>query len=228
MRHLLILTIFTSLPVFLSAQTVEADAVPRPVARPAPVAPAVASAAAKPGELRGTVITREHFKPLTGKQRWTLYWRQTYWSPGPYVSAFGIAGSDQYSNQPYEWGQGFDAYMKRAGDNLARQAMRGSIEAAGAAALKQDVRYVKCGCKGVLKRTVYAIGMNFATLNEKGAYRPAYARFAGALGAPFIADTWMPAGYRNWNSNLRDGGLNLAYTAAFNVIREFFPLKKKT
>jgi hypothetical protein len=192
-----------------------------------PVAPAVEDNSVKPGILWGTVITRDQFKPLTGAQRWRLYWRQTYWTPGIYFASFGIAASDQRHNEPYQWGQGFEAYMKRAGNQFARLAMQNSIEAAGAAALKQDVRYVKCGCKGVFKRSAYAIAMNFVTLNEQGKYRPAYAHYAGAIGAQYIANTWMPDGYRNWNTTLRDGGLQLAFNAGFNIVREFIPARRK-
>ena len=189
--------------------------------------PLVADAGTRPGILWGTVITRDQFKPLSGAQRWGLYWRQTYWSPGIYFASFGIAASDQRHNEPYQWGQGFESYMKRAGNQFARLAMQDSIEAAGAAALKQDVRYVKCGCKGTLKRVAYAIGMEFVALNEQGKFRPAYARYAGAVGSQYIANTWMPDGYRNWNTTLRDGGLQLAFNAGFNLIREFVPGKKK-
>jgi len=221
MRRLFILTLCAAFSSCLSAQASE------DVPTPAPAAPSVSDSATKPSMLWGTVIARDQFKPLTGEQRWGLYWRQTYWTPGPYFAAFGIAAADQRNNQPYEWGQGFDAYMKRAGNQFARSAIQDSIEAAGAAALKQDVRYVKCRCTGVFKRTAYAIGVNFVTLNEKGNFVPAYARYAGAIAAPYIANTWMPAGYRNWNTSLRDGGLQLAFNSAFNVIREFIPMKKK-
>jgi len=93
--------------------------------------------------------------------------------------------------------------------------------------LKQDVRYVKCTCTGIFRRAVYAVAMNFVTLNQDGKYRPSYAHYAGAIGAQYIANTWMPDGYRNWDTNLRDGGIQLAFNAAYNLVREFFPTKKK-
>jgi hypothetical protein len=164
---------------------------------------------------------------MVGKQRWDFYWRQTYWRPGPYFAAFAIAAADQHQNDPFQWGQGFSAYIKRAANEFGRHAARQSIEAAAAAALGQDVRYVKCGCRGLMKRTAYAVGMNFATLNGDANYRPAYARFAGAVGGQYLANLWMPAGYRNWNTSLRDGGFQLAFNAAFNIVREFMPVKKK-
>jgi len=180
----------------------------------------------RPGILWGTVITRDQFAPLTNRQRWDLYWRQAFWSPSIYVASLGIAAYGQRNNDPYQWGQGFDAYVKRAANEYGRLAIQDTIEAAGAAALKQDVRYVKCQCRGTLRRVAYAIGMNFVTLNEQGKYRPAYAHYAGAIGAQYIGNTWMPNGYRNWDTNLRDGGLQLAFNAGFNIVREFFPSKR--
>lgn len=181
----------------------------------------------KPGMFWGTVITRSQFSPLTGEQRWGLYWRQAYWTPGVYFRATGIAALDQNKNVPAEWGQGFSGYMKRVGNEFGRAALQDSLEAAGAAALQQDVRYVKCECKGVLKRTAYAIGANFVTLNKKGRWEPAYARLGATVGAEYIANAWMPPGYRNWNTSLRDAGLQFAFGSAFNIIREFVPMKKK-
>jgi hypothetical protein len=196
-------------------------------ALPAPTTPAADESATKPGMLWGTVITRGQFKPLTGKQRWELYWRQTFFSPGTYLAAMGIAASDQRNNDPYQWGQGGEAYAKRAANQFGRLALQNSIEAGGAALLKQDVRYVKCSCTGFFKRAGYAVAMNFVTLNREGKYRPAYAHYAGAVGAQYIANTWMPDGYRNWDTTLRDGGVQLAFSAGFNLLREFLPAKKK-
>jgi hypothetical protein len=187
---------------------------------------AVAGTPAKPGAVWRTITTKDGYQPLTRSQRWELYWRGTYWTPAPYFAALSVAAQDQYLNQPREWGQGFDGYLKRAGDQFARLTMQSSIEAAAAAVLKQEVRYVKCGCTGTLKRAAYSVGMIFATLNDAGEYRPAYARFAGAVGAQFIGNTWTPRGYRNWDTTLRDGGLQLGFAAGFNLVREFLPKKK--
>jgi hypothetical protein len=104
--------------------------------------------------------------------------------------------------------------------------VRTSLEAAGAAALGHDVRYIKCPCTGVFKRFSWAIGANFVTLNREGRWTPSYAKLGAAVGTQYIGDTWMPPGYRNWNTLLRDAGMQITYSSIFNVIKEFYPSKK--
>jgi hypothetical protein len=65
------------------------------------------------------------------------------------------------------------------------------------------------------------------TLNKNGRWVPAYARLGAAVAAQYIGNTWMPQGYRNWNTSLRDGVGQFAFGGAFNLVREFIPLKKK-
>ncbi len=210
MRTILLLAISTLPPLTLSGQ------------QAATATPAVSL---KPGMLWGTVIKREEFKPLTGQQRWDLYWRQTFWTPGVYFRAAAIGALDQNKNIPSEWGQGWDAYSKRVANDFGRAALQDTFEAGGAALLHEDVRYIRCGCKGWLRRTGYAIGTNFVTLNRNGHWEPAYARLGSAVGAEYLANTWMPDGYRNWNTSLRDGALQFAFGGLFNILREFAPLK---
>ncbi len=173
-----------------------------------------------------TSITRAEFRPLTGGERWSLYWRETFGSPGLYFASFGIASGDQRNHQPAQWGQGFGPYMQRTANEFARLTLEESITAGGAALLHQDTRYVKCGCSGVFRRAGHAIAMNFVALNDSGQFRPNYARFAGAAGAQYIANTWMPRGYRNWDTSLRDAGLQIGIDAGFNLVREFVPARK--
>jgi hypothetical protein len=63
------------------------------------------------------------------------------------------------------------------------------------------------------------------TLNQKGHWEPAYARLGASVGAEYLANTWMPDGYRNWNTSLRDGAMQFAFGGLFNIIREFVPMK---
>ncbi len=181
----------------------------------------------KPPALWGTVISRDQFKPLTPAQRWGLYWRQSYGTPGPYAAAFGSAVASHLDNDPEQWGEDADGYFKRVGNRFVRSRIRSTIEAAGSAALQHEVRYVRCQCTGALRRTGYALGMNFVTLNKKGEYVPHVSRIGGAFASEYIGNTWMPPGYRDNAEAMRGIGLQLAFGSLFNTFREFSPEIKR-
>ncbi|MBL0158429.1 MAG: hypothetical protein IPP47_15190 [Bryobacterales bacterium] len=197
----------------------------------APVAPGTPAAKTdevlRPGMLWGTVITRSEFQPLTGKERWGLYWRQSYWRPGAFFAVAGPALGAHLNNEPPQWGQGMEGYSKRYANRFARSAIRDTVSAAGSAALGYDVRYVKCDCKGFLPRFGHAIAWNFLTLNRNGNTVLNIPKIGGAFAGEFAGRTWMPAGYNGVGDAMRSGGTQLAIGALFNSIREFAPRKKK-
>jgi hypothetical protein len=140
---LLLAAALASLPLAAQTDTLGGPMAPGGVAvQPQPLAVRV-------GRLWGTVLRKEEVKPLDGKQRWRLYWRQAYLSPANYFRSAASAGLDQLGDSPEEWGQGSSGYMHRFANRYARSVVRTSLEAAGAAALGHDVRYIKCPCTGV-------------------------------------------------------------------------------
>ena len=181
----------------------------------------------KPGMLWGTTIQRENFRPLTGKQRWELYWRQTYWTPGVFFRAAGPALGSHLDNDPPEWGQGAEGYARRFGDRFARFAIEGSIEAVAAASLGYDVRYVRCSCSGFFPRLGHAMSWTFLTLNRNGRTVFNAPQVGSAFAAEFIGNTWMPKGHSSTADAMRGVGVELGVGVIFNAIREFIPAKKK-
>ena len=202
-----------------------ASAQESPVPPAAPVAKPVSTV--QPGMLWGTVITRDEFQPLTGKERWGLYWRQSYWRPGAFFGNAGPALGAHLNNEPPQWGQGMEGYSKRFANRFARSAIRDSVQAAGSAALGYDVRYVKCDCKGFLPRFGHAIAWNFVTLNRNGKTVLNVPRIGGSFASEFIGNTWMPAGYNSAGDAFRSGAVQLGFSSIFNAFREFAPRKKK-
>jgi hypothetical protein len=80
------------------------------------------------------------YRPLSGRERWNLYLHDALWSPG---IVFRVAGpallGAQVNDEPPAWGQGAEGYSRRFG----RFALKETYEAAGAAALGHEVRYVR-------------------------------------------------------------------------------------
>lgn len=198
-----------------------------PVSRIAPYDPPVKwVSTASPGKITSSVITRDQFQPLTGKQRWGLYWHQSYWGRGAMISNAGRAVGAKLKNEPTEWGEGLEGYSKRFANRFARSAVRDSISAAGSAALGYDVRYVKCDCKGIFPRIGHSIAWNFLTLDRHGNTVLNVPRIGGTFASEFIGNTWMPAGYHTAGDAMRSGSMQLGLRSLFNVAREFVPRKK--
>jgi hypothetical protein len=174
-----------------------------------------------------TIVEGGGYTPLTNQERWRLYVRQTFASPAlPAGSAFR-ALLRQARDEPPEWGQGTAGYSRRFGDRLARAVLRESYEAAGAAVLGLEPRYVRCSCTGVLARTAYAVGMNFVTYDRNRRLVPNVSHMGAILASQYTGNLWMPQGYRTPGNVARDAGFQLGFSALTNIVREFSPEWKR-
>jgi hypothetical protein len=167
------------------------------------------------------------YQPLTGKERWNLYLREAFWSPGAFFRAAGPALGAQLSNEPPAWGAGAEGYSKRFANRFGRFAVQKTCEAAGAAALGHEVRYVRSKRSGFLARAGHALTANFVTYDRNGRPTPHVARIGSVFAAEFTGSLWMPAGYRDASVAMRGVGMELGVGSAFNLIREFAPELKR-
>jgi len=108
------------------------------------------------------------YQPLTGKERWSLYLREAFWSPAVFMRAAGPALGAQRNNEPPAWGQGAEGYSKRLANRFGRFALQETYEAAGAAALGHEVRYIRSKRSGFLPRAAQALTSNFVTYDRNG------------------------------------------------------------
>jgi len=213
-------SLLTAMPAWAAGTELPQDRTAQSTAKPA-------EETIKPGMFWGTVIRRDEFSPLTGKQRWGLYWRQTYWTPGVFFRAAGPALGAHLDNDPPEWGQGAGGYARRFGDRFARFTIKGSIEAAAAAAMGYDVRYVRCSCRGLFPRLGHAVAWNFLTLDRNGKTVFDAPLVGSAFAAEFIGNTWLPKGHRSTADAMRGVGVELGIGVLLSTIREFVPAKKR-
>jgi len=167
------------------------------------------------------------YQPLTGKERWSLYWRETFWSPGAFFRTAGPGLGTHLRNDPPEWGQGAAGYSRRFANRFGRFALQESYEAAGAALLQHEVRYRHSGRSGFLPRAAYALTASFVTYDGSGRRVPHISRVGSAFAAQFTGNLWMPSGYRDTSSALRGVGMELGIGSAFHLIREFAPELKR-
>lgn len=167
------------------------------------------------------------YQPLTGKERWNLYLRDAFWSPGVFFRAAGPALGAQLNNEPAAWGQGMEGYSKRFANRFGRFALQETYEAAGAALLQHEVRYMRSKRSGFLPRAAHALTANFITYDRSSRRTPHVARVGSAFAAEFTGSLWMPAGYRDASTAMRGVGMELGVSTAFNLVREFAPELKR-
>lgn len=167
------------------------------------------------------------YTPLSGKERWNLYLRGAFWSPGVLFRAAGPALGAQLNNDPPAWGQGAEGYSKRFANRFGRFALKETYQAAGAAALGHEVRYIPSKRSGFLARSAYALSANFVTYDRNGHRVPHVSRVGSVFAAEFTGNLWMPDGYGNASTALRGVGIQLGVGAGFNLLREFAPELKR-
>jgi len=163
------------------------------------------------------------YTPLTFSQRWEQYRHDTFLSPGLYFAALGYAGGAQLYKRPPEWGQGLNAYEKRAGTFLATYAIQYSVRDGAAAAMGYDARYLRCECTGGGRRLAHALLWSFLTKNEAGRTRLNIPMLVGDYAGEMIPYLWFPKRYSPLKDGFRDGSQEVGITVGLNLFREFAP-----
>ncbi len=218
--------LFCVIALFLPGATARAQAEP---SKAKAIPDQVSEAATVPEDdpMLSTAIGPGSYQPLSGKERWNLYLRDAFWSQGVVLRAAGPALGAQLNNEPPAWGQGAEGYSKRFANRFGRFALKETYEAAGAAALGHEVRYVRSKRTGFVGRAAHALSANFVTYDRNGRRAPHVARVGSVFAAEFTGNLWMPAGYRDASTALRGVGIELGVSSGFNLIREFAPELKR-
>ena len=214
------------LVIFGSPRARAADPAGEYFALPRPEAGADGRSASEGDALASRVqpqVEPRAYQPLTGKQRWNLYVREAFWSPGTFFRAAGPALGTHLNNKPPEWGQGTAGYSRRLANRFSRFALQETYEAAGAAVLQHEVRYLRGTRSGFLPRAAHALTANFVTYDKNGRRTPHISRVGSAFAAEFTGNLWMPAGYRDTSTAMRGVAMELGVGSASNLIREFSP-----
>jgi hypothetical protein len=132
--------------------------------------------------------------PLTGEERFKLYIRQTYTTPGIYVKTGFFAIHDQVKETEPDWGDGLSGFGKRVGSIQAGNIIQNSLTAVGNAAVGFEPRYDRCRCEGAWPRIRHAVVRNFITYGgaDDKAIRPQIMSYAAAFGAGVTVASWEP------------------------------------
>jgi hypothetical protein len=166
---------------------------------------------------------------LTGDERFRLYLRQTYTTPGIYVKTGFFAIHDQVKETEPDWGDGASGFAKRLGSLHAGNIIQNSLTSLGNAAVGFEPRYDRCRCDGAWPRIRHAVVRNFITYGggDDKAIRPQIMSYAAAFGAGVTVASWEP----NYPSVLTKGYQSMATQAWVGVVidalAEFAPDVKR-
>ncbi len=164
------------------------------------------------------------YVPLTGEQRWKLYWKMNYLSIGAYFGPFfDAAVLDQATSSPYAWGGGLKGYSKRVGSRTASAMLQGTFQAPAAYLLHDDVRYITSTRPGFRHRVLHAIAYSFLTYNNSGRPTLNVANLAAFYGATAVTTAWLPGHYRVIDYTLSNSTAQIGLTVPVNVLQEFWP-----
>ena len=175
------------------------------------------------GSVASTAPTRPDLMYTRPTQATKLY-NYVFDAFGPYpaVGAGFAAGINQAYNTPPEWKQGAEGYGKRFGSNFGIAGVSTTTRYALADALKEDMLYYRCGCKGVFPRLRHAL---ISTLTARRGEDGHLVFSWPALVAPYVGTmtavyAWYPGRY-NGKDAFRMGNYALLGYAGADLGMEF-------
>lgn len=120
------------------------------------------------------IPTEAPLAPLTNKDRWRLYVRQGFTTPGIWVKTGLFTVRDQATDSPPGWPQDPEGFAKRVGTRYAQFLMQNSFTAVGDAMPGWEPRYDICRhCANVGQRLKHVFVRNFAAYgSDEKSLRP--------------------------------------------------------
>lgn len=172
-----------------------------------------------------TTAFAANYRPLTGEERWRLYFKQSCASVGAYVGPFLAALIlDQARGDPRQWGGGFPGFGRRMASRLAAgDIVQNSVQFSAAALLHEDVRYIASNQHGFKARIGHAILYSLLTYNNQGHPTLNVANLTGYYASSGVSTLWLPGRHRLWSYALSDGSGALALSVPVNMFQEFWP-----
>jgi hypothetical protein len=168
------------------------------------------------------IVSPSESGELTEKKRFHLFLFSVV-GPVPVLAEIAGAGFGQWEDRPKEWGQGWGAFAERAESNLAYNGIRQTLTYGTSALFHEDNRYYLSHRQGVWARTRYAIRSTVTARHPDGSEAFSISSVTGVVGASGLASIWGPRSWEGPRGIGMNAGISFALTAAFNVVREFFP-----
>jgi len=160
--------------------------------------------------------------PLTSGKKFKL--AVQYLNPYTFAFVADEAGINQARNHPKEYGQGAEGYGKRYGAGLA-DGLTDGIFVTGVypSLLRQDPRYYRLDDGGFCHRAGYAVTRILVTRQDSGRKAFNFSEVLGSFSSAALAVTYYPKSERDFSDVAERGGVQFAFDAGFNLLKEFYP-----
>jgi hypothetical protein len=167
--------------------------------------------------------------PLTTRQKYELAAKATF-DPFNFVSAaLGAAGSQISQGDP-KYGQGKSAYFQRYGAAFTDTATQNFFSSGLLAPLfHEDPRYFRLGPKAhFMHRVGYALSRSVIGRTDAGKDRISYSSILGTIMGIGLSNAYYPSASRNGAEMAERLYTSFSYSAATNLLPEFWPdIKQK-
>ncbi len=165
-----------------------------------------------------------NFSPLTGSERWKLYFNMTYCSAGTYLGPVMTALLlDQTSGTPREWGGGWPGFGRRVVSRAGTATLQSSFQAPLAALLHEDVRYISSSQHSLKRRAAHAVLYSFLTYNAQGHPTLNLASISSFYASTAVSTIWLPSIRNAARYTFSNASEQIALGFPLNVVQEFWP-----
>ena len=166
--------------------------------------------------------TQDQFKPLTPKERLSVY-AKSFFTPFRLVMAAVPAGTSQLEDVPKEWGLGAEGFGRRYANYYGYSAVRSILQMSGEDLLHEDNLYYGSGEQGFVTRVKYAVKSSVLARGSDGSQHFSVSQVGSTAAAAFISRLWQPRSTGSAGDGAISFGISMATNAGVNVVREFLP-----
>jgi hypothetical protein len=132
-----------------------------------------------------------------------------------------LAGYNTWRNSPEEWGPTWKGFGRRVASNFGQSAIKNTVQFGLDEVLKEDSQFYRSKDKSVSARIGNALISPVTARTVDGKRTIGIPRIVGTYSSAIIArEAWYPDRY-SWKDGMKSGTISLAFTAGFNLIKEF-------
>ena len=170
------------------------------------------------------VAAESNYSPLTGNERWKLYFKMNYLSVGSYFAPVVTALLlDQATGSPRQWGRGFPGFGRRVASRVGSAILQGTFQAPMAFVLHEDVRYISSSRHGFMRRAAHAVLYSFLTYNSQGHTTLNIANLSAYYASTAVSTAWLPGIQNAARYTFSNATEQIGLSVPVNVLQEFWP-----
>jgi len=148
-------------------------------------------------------------------------------TPMAFAGSAAGAGIQQWRDNPTEWRQGAAGYGRRYASAHGWIVTQNIVALGLDTTLGIDPRYRRSSQTGVWPRIRDAVKQTWVARTDSGDAMFNYSAVGASYGAGLISCAWHPARVDSVGDGLIRGTIGLGYDMLSNVVKEFWPVKKR-